>query len=391
MGTGKYENNLINYVLLALACMNFMQSGSIVLVLYCAYNFFLVEKYVNKTTALLFVMALSMVPIAISSSEGALNELIKTINFVLPFFIGYNGYNKAEDKTLYIRRTLFAMFVGFAGQIAAMYIYNLSFNTDRRLLVSIWTHSRVSVTLIGLLSAYVIGYAFSVIIFDSVKMHKVISVIGMIFVVLINLKTATRTPFVMMIVVAGCFLLVLLSERTSMKKIKYLSIFIFAGLCIIMALMFNLFGFRDYVLSSNLFERFSEEGMNTGRFEIAATYFKYVFDYPWGGDKVQEIVGIGAHNIWQQAYDHYGCITGILLFFVTINILVQFIKIIRIDNKKNIDYTLIGIYFALIVQMGLEPVLTGYPIIFWGLLLIHGITVQYYNDRVNEGIVGSVN
>ncbi len=389
MGTGKYENNLINYVLLALACMNFMQSGSIILVLYCVYNFFLVEKYVNRTTALLFVMALSMVPIAVSSGEGALNEAVKTVNYVLPFFIGYNGYNKADNKLLYMRRTLLAMFVGYAGQIAAMYIYNLSFNTDKRLLVSIWTNTRVSVTLIGLLSAYVIGYAFSVIIFDSLKIHKVISVIGMIFVVLINLKTATRTPFVMMIVVAGCFLLVLLSERTSMKKIKYLAIFIFLGICLIVALAFNLFGFRDYILSSNLFERFNEEGMATGRFDISATYFKYMFDYPWGGSNVEKLSGSTAHNIWQQAYDSYGCITGILLLFVTFSLVSQFIKIIRIENKKNIDYTLIGIYFALIVQMGLEPILTGYPIIFWGLLLIHGITIQYYNDRISGNTANS--
>ena len=99
---GKYENNIINYILLTLVCMNFLQKGSVVLVVFCLYNFFLVEKYINRLTMVLFLMAVSMLPVIILSGSETFNGLVKTVNYVFPFFVGYNGYNKADNKTLYI-------------------------------------------------------------------------------------------------------------------------------------------------------------------------------------------------------------------------------------------------------------------------------------------------
>ena len=379
---GKYENNIINYILLTLVCMNFLQKGSVVLVVFCLYNFFLVEKYINRLTMVLFLMAVSMLPVIILSGSETFNGLVKTVNYVFPFFVGYNGYNKADNITLYIKRTLFSMFLGYSLQTIFMYIYNLSLGTTGRNLISIWTNEKIAVTLVGLLSAFVVGYSFSIIIFDKFRIHKIIAIVSMVFVVLINMQTATRTPFIMMLLTAGMFLTVLIFEKSSMNKVKYLGIFVFIGFCIVLAIAFNVFGFKDYILSSNVFERFNEEGMETGRIDIMKFYFDNMFKYPWGGSNVENLYGLGAHNIWQQCYDDYGCIAGFLLLCVTVSIISQFIKLIKIPNKKVIDYTLIGVYFCVIVQMGLEPILAGYPIIFWGLLLIHGITVRYYNERI---------
>lgn len=382
----RYENNIINYILLTLICMNFLQSGSIVLVVFCLYNFFFVEKYVNGLMGVLFLMSISMLPIILTGEDAFLNEAIKTVNYVLPFFVGFNGYLKAFDKTVYIKRVLFSMFLGYSLQTAFTYLYNLSIGTENRVLISIWTDERASATLIGLLSAFVIGYSFSIILFGEKKVNKLVCTISIVFVVLINIRTATRTPFLMMLLVAVFFLALMMFEKSSKNKIRYLSFFVFLGLLLFIVLSLNLFGFRDYILSSNLFERFNKEGLETGRIEITKGHFKYMFDYPWGGGNISQLVGMGAHNIWQQCYDMYGIITCFFLLVVTVSIISQLIKLIRLSNKKTVEYSLIGVYFTMLVQMCLEPILTGYPIIFWGLIFIHGITIQYYKDRVDQEV-----
>lgn len=381
----KYENNIINYVLLALICMNFMQSGSLILVIFCLYNlFFLKDDRFDGLTMLLFLMSLSMIPSLFSLKLVGINDFIKIINFFFPYYIGYNGYRKAIDKPKYIKRTLFAMFTGYSLQIILDYFYNLLLSTEGRVMISVWTDERITVTLIGLISSFVIGYSFAVILTDKAMLHKISCFAVMIVTVLINMQTATRTPFLMMALMALVFLFVLIFQQDGTGKRKQLMIFAVIIIALLAAIYFNMFGLKDFIFSSSLFDRFENEGLETPRGEVAMFYFNNMLKYPWGGGKATEIYGIAPHNIWQQMYDDYGCVPAVLLLFFTVSSIKSLIVIVKFQNKQTIDYILIGLYVASLVQMGLEPVLTGYPILFWGFIFIHGITKNYVKDRTLE-------
>lgn len=380
----KYENNVINYILLTLTCLNFMGRGSLIFLIFCLYNFFLVDKYLERRWIILIFMSISMLISIVAYSEEVRNESIKVLNYALPFIIGYGGYEKATDKIVYIKRTLFFLFLGYSLQIALIYLYNLSLGTTGRVLISIWTHERATVTLIGLLSSFVIGYSLAVLIFVDSKIHKLISLAGLVFVILINMQTATRTPFMMILLVSSFLLLVLLFSSGQNKKSKYFLLFLVIVLLLYLAFNFNWFGLRDMVLSSPIFDRFETSGIETSRIEIMKVYFNNMLKYPLGGSNVYQSYGRLPHNIWQQCYDDYGFIAAFLMICITVSFISQLFKLIRFKDKQPMDYILISVYLSSTVQLALEPALTGYPILLWTLIFIHGITCRYYGDKINS-------
>lgn len=376
----KYEDKIINYILLALTCMNFMKSGSIVFLLFCIYNFLGVKTSLPKQSVTLFLLAFSMIPVILFGETGdKLNEIVKTLNYFLPFIVGYNGYLHATDKDVYVKRIFFSVFTGFSLYIILMYFYNMSLGIQGRVLYNIWGKEAVAVTLIGLMSAFIIAYAVSIIMHLKNVAIKIVSFISLIFVVLINMQTATRTPFALMILMIGFMFFCSFNQQNRERRIRYLFTAIFVLFMAVIIYSLNLFGVRDAILNSPLIERFSEKGLETSRVDIAKFYFQNMFKYPWGGGNVHKLYGMAAHNIWQQCYDTYGVFSTFFMLLITISMIRRFIKLLFMKDKRDMDYVFIAVYLGVLIQMGLEPVMTGYPILFWVMLFIHGIEYSKYS------------
>ena len=365
--------------------MNFVGRGSIVLLLFGIFNLFYIKniKFSFEGVLLLFMSFGMIIAVLMFPGNNIISELIKTFNYVLSFVVGYCGYIIATDKEKYIRRTLFSLYLGYVIHILLMYMNNVRIGTEGRTLISIWTGEAIAVTLVGLLSSYVVAYAISNIIYAPKLLLKIFGVIGVVAVFLINMQTATRTPFVSMLILTAV-LLILGFAANEHKNYNHLLAIVFVAILLIALFGFDLFGIRTIVMESPIVERFEQEGMQTSRFEIAKNYFAQMFSYPFGGNQIAEIVGQEAHNLWQQFYDFYGIIPTALLLVITTSMIVKLIQLFFLKYKKPLEYTLIAIYFISFIQMLLEPVVTGYPILFWTFLLIHGMATNYYKDRVNE-------
>lgn len=376
-----YEDNIFNYILIALTCLNIFLKGSIVLVVFCLYNFFFVKQKINGTALLLFFLAFSVTARILLDQNDIFNELVKASNYVLPYMIGFNGYTKANNKSLYIKRTLVSVFIGYNLHVLLMFVYNLIKGSSGRTMISIWTNEPVAVTLIGLLSSFIVGYALSIIIFDSGKWTKIVCVGTLILVIAVNMQTATRTPFILMLVTGAVLFIITQTEDGFKNQIKYLMIFSFIIFLIVIVFALNIFNVRDIFLSSDIIDRFSEEGMETGRWTANRFYISKMLDYPFGGGEIQRLAGGRyAHNIWLQCYDEYGAIPFVFMVIITVSFIKIFIKIARMNDKTITEYILLSIYFTTLLQLALEPVMTGYPILFWIQLLIHGMATQHYKD-----------
>ncbi|MBR7133389.1 MAG: hypothetical protein IKD04_07630 [Clostridia bacterium] len=381
----KYEDKIINYILLALTCMNFMKSGSIVFLLFCIYNFLGVKTSLPKQSVTLFLLAFSMIPVIIfGDTEDKLNGIVKTLNYFLPFIVGYNGYLHATDKEVYVRRTLFSIFTGFSIYIILMYFYNMSLGTKGRVLYNIWDEQYVAVTLIGLMSAFIIAYSVSVIMYFKSIAIKIVCFISMLFVVLINMQTATRTPFALLVAMIVFMFFCSFNQQNYERRARYVFTAMFIFLIALSVYFLNLFGVRDAILNSPLMERFLEKGMETSRVDITKFYFQNMLKYPWGGGNVHELYGTGAHNIWQQCYDTYGVFAAFFMLIITISMIKYFIKLLLMKDKQDMDYVFIAVYLGVLIQIGLEPVMTGYPILFWVMLFIHGMAYLRYSPEEQE-------
>ena len=391
--TKPIEKSVIYYILITLTCMNFMGQGALIcliLGLFCIAKFPEIEISFNTFAIAMFVLCIVITALLFDKS---FNEILKSFNYLLIYIAGGNCFRHARNKTKFIKNTMFFIFIGFLAQLFLHYLYNLDKKIEegQRRIYSFWTKVFVSVTLIGLLSAAIIGYAYYGIFICKNKIVKVLSVFSLLLTAVVNLSTATRTPFLLIAVIFVLMSFIYLIKAPSTKKIKVL---VTALLLIILAFILyfnNAFGIKTYVETTPLFTRIEKSGMETSRVEIFKLFNGYMLQYPFGGGHISEIVGKEAHNYLQQGYDNY----GIIAFLSLISITVHFFKNVILLLKRNTDIELVilitSVFISMFIQCCLEPVFNGYPIEFWMLMMIDGIMsgINSYKNPLNmsEGLL----
>lgn len=378
----KIENSWIFYALIALSCVNFLGRGSLFYFVFALFALIKIRPTVKADSNSFFTILLTLSIMIAAVCFYDINEVIKAFNFFLLYLIGYSGFLAADDKIKFAKRTAFSVFAGFALYVILTYIYNLGFTLDyKRTLYNIWTGNLVAVTLIGLVSSVIIGYSFYAIVIHKSFAMKVTGIVAIVFDFLINIQTATRTPIIMFVFLYILMLAIYFFSSDLEKKIKWLVLGAFLVAIAIFAYQSNMFGIKAYVLSTPIFQRFSEEGLETSRIEISRYYFEHMFDHIWGGNKTFEQYGHLAHNFIQEAHDKYGILATIALVGLTFKILSNIVKLVCLKEKMAVDFLLISMYLAIMIQICLEPVFDGYPVIMMSLMMIHGIASAYLSKR----------
>lgn len=381
------EKSAVYYLLIILACMNFMEQGALVcliLGLFCIVKFPEIEMSFNILAITLMIFCIIITTLLYDKS---FNEILKSLNYLLIYMAGKNGFSNAENKNRFVKNTFFCVFAGYAVQLLLHYSFNKgkTIEEGRRLIYSFWTKDYVSVTLIGLLSAAIIGYAYYGIFICKNKGIKVLCVLSLLLTVIVNLSTATRTPFLLTAVIFTLMSLIYLVKASSTKKVKVLATALLLIILAVVLYLNNAFGIKSYVEATPLFTRLEKNGLETSRVEIFQKYFEYMPQYLFGGNHIAEIVGKEAHNYLQQSYDMY----GIGAFIAIIIITAHFFKNVILLLKRNTDIECVilitSVFIAMFIQCCLEPVFDGYPIEFWMLLMIDGIMngINSYKNPLN--------
>lgn len=375
------ENSLILYVLLFLACLNFLGRGPVFFLIFCLWGVLKSCKVgmqwnISSICYLLMTVFSSIVSFLLFDEK----EVVKSFVYFLSFVVGYNGYKAAENKRNFVKRIIFFVFAGFFCNLIITYYINfivVGHIDGQRLLYNFWTKELMASTLTGLMSSIPIAYSFYCLFCKQEWIYKVIGVISIVFVILINTGTATRTPFVLM----GVVYLIMLYELFRSKAVKHKMR--------LLLLLFVVFGFLIYKILPNLADsaigqRFDEEGVETSRVDITMEFIGEMLDYPFGGSEISANTHSLAHNFFLESYDMYG-----MLFFIPSIILFilmgkRFSKICRIKYKDDMTLLLIVIYLTVFIQIMLEPVISGYPQIVWILFMIDGMVMLYLSDVSSE-------
>lgn len=388
----KFENSIIYYVLIACACVNLLEKGSLI---FCAIALYKVRFKYKFDANMISITLLTSAVVISSIIFYSFYEIVKAANFFFLYLIGYNGYLVSNDKIKYINRTVFAIFTGFGANIIITYIYNMNIHRIAvRTLYSFWTHELISVTLIGLLSSVVIGYSFYC-LFCSKKIYiKIISLIILIIALLINFSTATRTPIIMLCIVYSVMSIIYASSLGKRKALKALLAINLAFIVIFLTYQFNAFGIKEHIQQYPIFLRFKAEGLYSSRLDITKQHLKYMWRYLWGGNNIKTLVTYSAHNYLQEGYDLYGIFAFIALIAKTVHSIRNIFTLVSIKQKQPQDFLFISMYLSIYIQMCMEPVFSGYPILFWSMLLIDGMATAYLEDikqlksYITEGFQG---
>lgn len=393
-GTKYIENSLAYFLLISLFCVNFLGRGSIFCLLFGLFAIFKIRNFkLDICTSFCFLLSFSSIIASVIYTD--LLEATKCINFLLMYLIGLNGYFKAHHKEIYVKRLVFAIFLGYAIYIFLTFLINRNIQPEyegQRIIVNFWTKGKIAVTLIGLISSVIIGYAAYVFLCRKKLLLKILVLFSLVLVVLINSKTATRTPILLMLIIAVIMGSVYIFNQKGMQSLKIIVISLLLLTLAGFLISADFMGLRTAIESTPIFRRFQKEGNDTGRTEIFKLHASYFFEYMWGGEYIQAITGQMAHNYLQQGHDLYGFFATIALVCITICVFRNIVKLLKRRNKKEADYLFLSMYTAMLIQMCLEPVFTGYPCYFFSFLLIHGTATGYlYSDIAQRGIAENEN
>ena len=378
------ENSIILYVLLFLACMNCMGQATLFFLLFDLYGLFSIKFKGNgssKDVLLYFMITLSA--FVTSCFQYEFTEVIKPIVIFLTFYVAYYGYQVVVDKEKFIKYLVFAVFAVFFANLLLTYYLNfyvIGHVAGTRVLYNYWTHDVVSVTLIGLISSVVIGYSFYCLFCHSCRIMKILGVGCILLMAKVNIDTATRTPFVILIVVYTV-LLYDLYRQSSRKQRAWL-------ICLLVLIAVALSQYLLPLLSdSAIANRFDESGLETSRWQIMDFYFSHLLNYPFGGHNISAILHQEAHNLLFEGFDYYGIIFFVFMLILQVVMIYRLWLLHRIKNKTRIVFLLMAMMIAVYLQSWAEPVLAGYPQLAWSMFLFDGLIAAYLRDKENCNVV----
>lgn len=371
--------DLIFYFLIILFCMNFFSKGSLICFVFCIYGLIRYNVKIKFDFFTIIAFLLTIVACSTSLIYYGILEFIKCTVYFFIYLIGYNSFINSKEKDAFIKKSIFSVFLGYSLFIIMTFFYN--FNNEilkgDRTIINIWTGESIAVTLIGLVSSVVIGYSFYAIFIQKKLFIKIYSVLALILACVININTATRTPFILMFINFIIIGLIYLFNTKKIINFKFIILIVTVLSFFLIAFSNDLFGLKTYIMESSLFKRLSDEGLSTSRIEIFKIHLKEFKLSIYGGNYISNTTGFLAHNFIQQGHDLYGLMATIVLIMMLICFFINIMKILKNKEKEKIDYLIISMYISMIIQMFLEPVLTGYPCYFFCMLFIHGMTNAY--------------
>lgn len=261
----------------------------------------------------------------------------------------------------------------------------------------IWTGESLSATIQAAIACLMNGLGVSMIICPKNKFSRIIGVLSIIGILMYNLILAGRTLLAMLLIVfiIGLIFFYLNSEAKTNKKKTFL---IVASILIVIALvfMFNIGGIQDYIIESNLFERFNsdiqDEDIIGGERTIRKILFlQNIWKYPFGGLHMRAQFGY-AHDLLLDAYDEYGFLSTVFLLIILasgIRNLIRFCK--NKDISISCRLSFLCVYISILLEFCIEPIFEGVPWLFVCYCLLNGciysLNMAYLESRYDRGEV----
>lgn len=373
----KYNlSNAVLFLLLFLACFNFMGRGPIIYFMFCVYGILITWSFRFNQTCLLYLVLSVFAGIA-SFFYYDFAEIIKSSVYFLSFYVGYILCMSQKRTLAFFTHLILWGVLGFVASLLLFGYLNIiiiGHTAGVRVMISPWTMEEIQVTLIGLLSSVPLIYSFYCLFCQEKIYLKLLGLLMIIISFVINMETATRTPFLLFGLVYMIMFYVLLKGSSFQKKIQ--AIFLF-----LLFLVLALFLLERYATELAIAERFSDEGLETSRIYITKLYFQHMWEYPFGGGFVEKTYHYMAHNLLQESYDMFGMFFFFSLIIVIVGIIKRGFRLYRIKDKSSLSFMLISLYIGITLQVMMEPVIVGYPQLIWLFFLIDGITLGAFSRK----------
>lgn len=390
-------SNIIILLLLCMATMNVI--NRYFYFIFIAFAWFCIKKDRKIHVSIVAMFSLFMLALAwlLFSTDSLLSPLsmLKPFTYLLCYVMGFSLLNDDPNfsrklisyNLFYLLITVIA--IGpFIHYLLNWYI-NASVSTalDRNT-VDIWTNQVFSATGQASLACIPLALTVAFIFSNNNKIIKVISVLSIILILGYNLVLSGRTLFVLLLIaIVGAFGHLLLTRKKG--KMKMLIIFLAVVVLLVFIYQANIFGIRNYVESSPIYERFFGENSQTdldedGRMENKIHFLQNMSKYPFGGGHLHDQTGY-AHDIFLDTYDQGSVFALIAIVIFILNSLKNLILCLKEETLPFMFRQIVFcLYLILYVEFMLEPILIGMPWMFASFCLIDGYVSRILSEKKRE-------
>lgn len=378
------------FLSIVLACSNFFNRGNLVCFLVLAVNTALllwkgreIEFDLECLLGILFFVGAAFAAGLFFGFE----EGLKGCNVLMAYFVGRNTYKQLstqEEKKEFVKKLAFCAFLGVSAYLTGTYLVNLiNPHQSVRCLYNPWSDSYglIAVTLIGLQCSVVIGYSFYAFFIQKNTGVKICAGVSVFVCLLLNIKTATRTPLLLFGLIYAFMTLISLG-RLNKKLLKTIGIIVLSVVGVTaLVLLTDLFRLRQTIFNIPIIKRLFQDGFSTPRIQEYIAHFKATPFHLIGGLELKAEVGNYAHNFLQDAHDRYGFCALLAMGGFGAGFVINLFALVFTRGKTATDYLLLSLNAAIFLQVCLEPVFSGYPLIIWTALLLYGVTTSHLQER----------
>ena len=382
----KYVNLMIN-VLLFLTGINFLHIGQLILPIIC-FILFVDNKLQFKVNNVKTFIILCLFAISFYGFSYKLG-FYSVMGFACPmaYYIGSNmKYNNENNikKIVY----LFALSMGLHVILNAIIEYILHGHHGFFMSTThydFWTREKIANTATAINADLIIGSLYYLLFHEKNKNVRLVGLIVFVLSMFYLVVIGRRTPVIM---IAFVFALSYLYQKYKLKNLSkkvqknlyyiILSSVLFV-LIIIVVYSLNIFNARTLLSEYHIIHKFSKGFINDQRFELYFGSFPLMPKYLWGGQHISTILTEQVHDLWIDVYDYAGIITCALLIVYSVIYAKNIYRFLK-NNKINSDFRLlmVGIFTVIVMQMFLEPVMTGAS-----LYLLISIIIGALIERLN--------
>lgn len=372
----KYVECVID-ILLYFMSMNFLHYGQLLLPIICLVIFINNRFRFNVANKNVFVVLCLFAISFFAFSYELGSYCVMGFCFPMAYYIGSNIKDVSEEK---IVKVVYIIIAGMVTHYFLNFIYELmKFGWHRTMVKStrydIWLQDAFVTTGTATNAVILLSIIYYLALKEKNKTHKTIGIIMFAFTLFytVILRRRIQLGILVIVFIVSLIIDILFNKKIDKRSIiKLLLVILALFVLLFIFYIFNILGFRTYVLNNSVIAFIKREGMNSGRLSIIIKGIKYLPIFPWGGQHISTIIENPFHDLLLNIYDYSGIITTILMIVYLILCSMNIYKVLKKDSVSfNFKLLITEIFLGYAIMFFVEPLMTGSS-----LFLIVGILIE---------------
>lgn len=368
-------------VLLFLASMNVFEKYFYFIIIAFVLLLFLGGRSykIDYTSVLLILFSLVYI-LFYPKTRTNIMMIIRQFAYPICYLIGLNFLNKNDIKLKNEKYTqdkiIIAIIVAALGAFVH-YGINLSINVNStfRNNIDVWSGEYLNATGQAALSVMAIAVFVTTIFLANNYIMKIVGIAGFIVIFVYNLILAGRSLIVITIVALLTAIIYINITKNVQTRFGGIFLAMMSASVLLYSYIQNIGGIREIILGSNLSMRMDNLVLLEDiRWTRKVQYIALMLEYPFGGGKINDVVGGYGHDLFLDTYSDAGMFALILLLVFAGVAIGNLVKVLREKSASQyLKLLVLCMHVVLVLEFMIEPILAGMPWMFCFFCFYQGL------------------